>query len=240
MLLFLYNKSMDNRKALNSYLKLANTFKENGFSLYLIGSASRDFLLKKEIMDLDVVSDATPLEMQTFLSSNDMDTSFIKYGVIKYKVDEAHFDIVTLRKEKAYKDFRHPSKIKFIKSLKKDHLRRDFTINAIYIDDRFNIIDFENGVTDLNNKVIRMIGNPIKRIKEDPLRILRAIRFSLLLDFEIEQKLEKAINKKIALLKDLNKEKIKQELKKMENASIDKKIEIFKRFNILYLLDMIK
>ena len=154
--------------------------------------------------------------------------------------DEEKFDYTTLRKEKHYKDSRHPSTVEFVKSPKLDYKRRDFTINALYIGEDFSLYDFAKGQKDLKNKVIRMIGNPLKRIKEDPLRILRAIRFSLMLHFEIDLKLKKAIHKSVNFLEKLNKDKIKQELLKIKNVDENEKLSLFNEFNILYLLDMVK
>ena len=104
---------------------------------------------------------------------------------MKYK--GIKFDITTLRKEDGYSDFRHPNKIKFTNSLKEDVLRRDITINALYMDKDLNVIDYVNGKEDINNKIIKMIGNPETRISEDPLRIIRILRFQLETNFKIEK-----------------------------------------------------
>jgi tRNA nucleotidyltransferase/poly(A) polymerase len=110
----------------------------------------------------------------------------------------------------------------------------------MYLDKDLKLYDFCDGQNDLKNKKLRLIGDPDTRIKEDPLRILRAIRFALLLDFEIESNTKTAILNNIHLLEKLNIEKIKQELRKIKDTSIDKKISLFNEFNILYLLDMVK
>ena len=104
-----------------------------------------------------------------------------------FKENGIKFDITTLRKESAYLDYRHPSKITFVKDLKIDYLRRDFTINALYMDETLKIIDYTNGVNDLKNHLLRMIGDPYLRTKEDPLRILRAVRFAITFDLKIEE-----------------------------------------------------
>ena len=196
------------QREVEAYLKLARIYLDNGYNLYLVGGTVRDFLLNKPLGDMDLVSDATPDETKKFLP--DVDMTFAKYGSLRYEVDEVKLEITTLRKESKYKDNRHPGKVVFVKDLKTDYHRRDFTINGMYLDYHFKLIDFVGGKSDLDNKVIKMIGKPAKRIKEDPLRILRAIRFSLLLGFTIDPKLSKILKKNAKLLTKLNKEKVKE------------------------------
>ena len=191
---------------------LDKTFKENGFSIFEVGGSVRDEILGIEVFDFDFATDATPEDMMKFLK--DTNDTFAKYGCIKYKGEHGRAEITTFRVEEEYDDFRHPTKIKYVKSLKEDYLRRDFTINAIYKDVDGNIYDPANGVEDVKNKVIRFIGEPEKRIKEDPLRILRAKRFASKLGFEIEPKTAKAMEKLSYLLEKLNPDKIKEEERK--------------------------
>lgn len=198
---------------LNIFNKLANLFNENGFSLFMIGGTSRDYLLNLEVLDYDFVSDATPEDMKKFLP--EANYHFEKYGSVKVKIDGVHVDITTFRKEEGYLDYRHPSKITYVKLIDEDYVRRDFTINAIYIDKDMKVIDPSGGLIDLKNKTIRFIGDPETRIKEDPLRILRAERFKEKLNFKIEEKSLLAINKYRYLLDKLNPEKIKEELRKL-------------------------
>ena len=175
----------------------------------MIGGTSRDFLLNREVLDYDFVTDATPEDMKKFLDNANY--HFEKFGTVRIKKDGKHVDITTLRKESGYIDQRHPSKITFTKNLKEDYVRRDFTINAIYIDEKYEIIDFCGGISDLKNKIIRFIGDPETRIEEDPLRILRGERFAYKLGFDIEDKTFEAMNKYRDLLNNLNPEKIKEE-----------------------------
>lgn len=225
-----------NNKSL-TFLKLNDIFSSHGYRLYLVGGTVRDILLNKELDDMDVVTDATPEEMKHFIEG---DFTFAKMGSVKCKVDNVKFDITTLRKEKRYTDSRHPADIKFVKSLKIDHKRRDFTINAMYMDCNFKLIDFENGMNDLNNKTIRMVGNPYKRLKEDPLRILRAIRFMLIYDLKMDERLEKALAKTKKYLNNINIEKIKMEIKKMKGLDRDRIKEIFIKYSIQYSLDVLE
>ncbi len=190
-----------------------NIFNKNGFRLYMIGSSSRDYLLNREINDYDFVTDALPNEVSKFLN---VTNTFSKYGVCQCKYKDKHIDIVTLRKEYDYKDFRHPSKIEFIKDINEDYLRRDFTINAIYIDENYNIIDPSKGYSDLINKRLRFIKDPLTSIKEDPLRILRCYRFVKEYNLNIDENTLKILKDNEYLIKNLNKEKIKEEERKMK------------------------
>lgn len=226
------------RKEIDAYLKLAKLFKSKGFNLYLVGGTVRDFLLKLDLGDMDLVTDATPEQMLPFLKG--ADDSFKKYGSIKYHFDNVKFDITTLRVEGKYLDSRHPSKIKYVTDLKKDYLRRDFTINGMYLDSYFILYDYCHGQDDLKNKVIRFIGKPSKRIKEDPLRIIRAVRFALTYGFSIEEKTEKAMKKYSYLLSKLNKEKIKEEVGKITNADEHLKNKLFKEFAIHQYIDVVE
>ena len=199
----------------NELFKFLNsTFKENGFTIFEVGGSVRDSLLGKEVFDFDFATDATPLEMKKFLP--DINDTFSKYGCIKYKGEFGRAEITTFRKEEKYDDFRHPGVINFVKSLEEDSLRRDFTINAIYRDFEGKIYDPTGGLEDLKNKVIRFIGDPETRIKEDPLRILRAKRFATKLGFQIEPKSQKAIENLAYLLEKLNPDKIKEEERKIK------------------------
>ena len=194
------------------FTKLAKLFNDNGYRLFMIGGTTRDYLLNKEVYDYDFVSDATPEEMSKFLL--DANYHFAKFGSVRTKVDGIHVDITTLRVEGEYLDSRHPSKIEYVKEIEKDYVRRDFTINAIYMDENFKIIDPSNGTKDLKKGIIRFIGDPTKRIKEDPLRILRAERFAKKLNFVIEPKSLEAIENNRQLLVKINPDKIKEEERK--------------------------
>lgn len=199
----------------NLFIKLANIFYENGYNLYIVGGTTRDYLLGLEVFDYDFVTDATPQEIKKFLP--DANFRFEKFGSVKVKIDGIKVDVTTLRIEDEYVDYRHPGKINFVKTIEEDYVRRDFTINAIYIDKDFNIIDPSGGLNDLKSKLIRFIGDPDKRIKEDPLRILRARRFANKLGFKIEENSKKSIDKLDYLLEKLNPDKIKEEERKSKS-----------------------
>ena len=190
-------------------------FEKNNHFLYLVGGSVRDHLLGIDFTDMDAVTDATPEEMKNFLA--DYDDTFKKYGNLKVKFKGLSFDITTLRKEVDYSDFRHPGKIVFTNKLEEDVVRRDISINALYMDKKLNVIDLVDGVDDLNNKVIRLIGDKERRIIEDPLRILRIFRFSIDLDFKIEDDTYYVIKRNLILLNKLNIDKVKMEINKCKH-----------------------
>jgi tRNA nucleotidyltransferase (CCA-adding enzyme) len=194
------------------FLKYAKIFGEHGFHLYMVGGTARDYLLEQPYTDFDFVTDAKPDDMRKFLPDARYD--FARFGSIKIFEDGVEIDITTLRKEGEYVDHRHPSKIEFITDPKEDSWRRDFTINAIYIDRDDHIYDFHGGLSDLEKGIIRFIGDPEKRIEEDPLRMLRAKRFAKRLGFTIDPQSEKAMNDLALLLGKLNPEKVMMESKK--------------------------
>ena len=194
------------------FLKYAEIFKEHGYPLYMVGGSSRDYLLGLEVRDFDFVTPATPDEILAFLP--DMKTRFKKFGVLSIKDNGQSLDIVTFRQERGYQDHRHPSDVIFVKDMYLDSLRRDFSINAIYIDRDGTVYDYHEGVKDLCSRTIRFIGNPVTRIQEDPLRILRAKRFAKRLSFELEASTNAAMVELESLLSEINPEKISIEQKK--------------------------
>ena len=172
-------------KKIEAYLSLDKLFSSHGFKLYLVGGTVRDYLLGLPLDDMDAVTDATPEEMKMFLP--DANYRFEMFGSINLKVDDVKFDITTMREEDGYADARHPGKIKFVKELSKDVVRRDFTVNALYLDNNLKVIDLVDGQKDLKNKVLKTVGEADRRIKEDPLRILRAFRFVSDYDLSIDK-----------------------------------------------------
>ena len=205
-----YNLSMDK----SIFENLADLFIKHGYALYIIGGTSRDYLLGRKVFDYDFATDATPDQMAKFLP--EADYTFAKFGTISLLYKKQKVDIVTLRVEGDYEDFRHPTSIRYVSQISEDYRRRDFTINALYIDRQYQIHDFANGLKDLKNGIIRLIGDPEKRLMEDPLRILRAERFAKKLNFTIEPNTLTAMNKCRHLLSRLNPDKVKEEEKKQK------------------------
>lgn len=207
---------------INIKLKLINK------KAYIVGGAVRDYLLNKEINDIDFVTNALISDLKLLFKG---DCSFERLGFCKILINNKYYDISTLRKEIYSNNFRHPEKIIFVNSFKEDSLRRDFTINSLYMDND-KIYDFHNGINDLNNKTIRMIGNIDQRIKEDPLRILRAIRFKIQLNFIIEEELDNYIKAHLYLLKEISRYQINKELDKMKNISKEKFIDVCNEYKL--------
>lgn len=194
----------------NSAIKVLNKITDFGYQAYIIGGYPRDLYLKRSSIDVDICTDATPMELVNIF--NEVVTTNSEYGSVVIIVDKVKFEITTFRTEGKYLDFRKPSVVKYIDNLEDDLKRRDFTINTLCIDKNGNEIDLLNAKGDLDNHIIRMVGNPKIRLKEDALRILRAVRFATVLNFELEPVLKAYIRKYAYLVKRLSKERIREEL----------------------------
>lgn len=182
----------------------------NGYEAYLIGGYVRDLLVGKTTYDIDITTNATPRELlEIFPSSNTKNL-----GGIDFKIKEYHFEITTYREEIKYKN-RKPIEYNYVDNLLTDLNRRDFTINAICMNKKGEIIDLINGTEDLRNYKIRMIGNIETKIKEDPLRILRGIRIATHLNFTIESNLYKIFKENIKEILTLSSTRIKEEIDKI-------------------------
>lgn len=192
-------------------LKVLQILEENGYEAYIVGGYVRDKLLSIESNDIDICTSATPKQIKEIFKSSQSPN----YGSINIIYKNTNYDITTFRRDIKYLDNRLPVKLKYIKTLKKDLLRRDFTINTICMNSKGEIIDTLNIMEDLNQKVIRTVGNPRYKLKEDCLRILRAVRFSTILNFEIEPKTRHYLTSYSYLLKKLSFQRKKQELDKI-------------------------
>lgn len=189
--------------------KILETLENEGYQAYLVGGYVRDYLLGVTSFDVDIATDALPKDIHRIFNS-----SKNNYGSVNIKVDKLNVDITTFRKDLNYVN-RRPSKVVYINNLKEDLERRDFTINAICMNKNGKIIDLLNGCKDLDRRTIKMIGSIDVKLKEDPLRIMRAIRFACILDFKIEDELYEKIKEYSYLVGDLSKERIKNELDKI-------------------------
>jgi poly(A) polymerase/tRNA nucleotidyltransferase (CCA-adding enzyme) len=213
----------------------------SGFEAYIVGGSVRDLLMKREVKDWDITTNAKPEEILKIFSTfadatadkpatfyeNDFGTVGVKTGDEKFPIVE----ITTYRIESKYSDKRHPDKIKFAETLEEDLSRRDFTINALALritnyklpwlcptgkqTANYKLIDLFDGQKDLKNKIIRAVGNANERFSEDALRMMRAIRLAVQLDFSIEEKTLKAIKKNCENFKYISQERIKDELTKI-------------------------
>ena len=192
--------------------------KENGYQAYVVGGAVRDFLMGKTPHDYDLTSDALPSQISDVFKDFYQEHSGEKHGTIRVIVDHKPIEITTFRCDEGYTDYRRPDNVEFVKDVYIDSKRRDFSINAFYYSEG-HIYDFHEGLEDLNNKVIKTIGNPSTRFHEDALRILRAIRFSAKLGYEIESKTKTALMDCKEELNLIAKERILIELKEISSTS---------------------
>lgn len=174
-------------------LRLLKKIESFGYRAYIVGGYPRDLYLKRSSNDIDVCSDATPMEIHKIFS--EVVCTSLEYGSVTVVFEGVKFEITTFRRELNYKDVRHPDKIEYVGSLEEDVYRRDFTINTLAIDSEGNQIDLLGAREDLDLKIIRAVGNPKTKIREDALRILRAIRFATVLNFELDSKLKQYIKR---------------------------------------------
>lgn len=197
--------------------KIIEILEQAGYEAFAVGGCVRDFLMGRPCDDMDITTSARPAEMEKIL--NDHHIKFIetglKHGTITAVIAGGSFEITTYRTDGVYKDNRHPEHVEFVTDIKEDLSRRDFTINAMAYNDRVGIVDLFGGRDDLDKKIIRAVGDPDKRFKEDALRIMRAIRFASVLSFDIETQTKKAIFNNKDLLKNVSYERFFSELSKL-------------------------
>ena len=198
-------------------LEVIKILENHGYIAYIVGGYVRDYLLDIETMDVDICTNAKPKDIMDIFET--VPVSSIQYGSVSVIYKKYKFDITTFRKEIKYEDNRKPVKIKYIDNIKKDLLRRDFTINTLCMDKNGDILDFLNVRDDIDKRIIRTVGNPRYRIKEDVLRILRAIRFATRLDLVIDDKTMHYLKKYGYLLKKLSYVRKKEELNKIFSSS---------------------
>ncbi len=205
-----------------------------GFEVFLVGGCVRDLLLGREVKDWDATTSAKPEEMQKIFQDSFYENAFGTVGVKTGNEKIPIFEVTTYRKEEDYTDKRHPDRVEFTSNIEEDLARRDFTVNAITMSKGGNIKDLFNGQKDLKNKIIRAVGNPIKRFSEDGLRLMRAIRFSAQLNFKIEEETEKAIKEKADLLQAISNERIRDEfIKIIESDGAEQGVRDLEKFGLL-------
>lgn len=204
----------DQQLLYNEAYDLIWELEELGFRSMLTGGYVRDDQLGRPFNDIDIVTEATPDELEKlFPKANLVGKSF--GVVIATTPNGLSFDIATLRADGVYSDGRHPDVVKFTKDFEEDSQRRDFTINAMYEDTYAEVWDYHNGLDDLKNKQIRCVGDPNERFYEDPLRMLRAIRFASELSFDIELNTYNAIVDNSDDVSKLSGERVRQEVEKI-------------------------
>lgn len=197
---------------------LIETIENAGFEAYQVGGCVRDFFMKRKCDDIDITTSAKPGDLEKILAENNIKyiETGLKHGTVTAVFDGDNFEITTYRTDGEYIDNRHPENVSFVSNIDEDLSRRDFTINAIaYNPNKDEIVDLFGGRNDIENKIIKAVGNPDKRFKEDTLRIMRAVRFSSTLGFEIEENTKAALFRNKELLKNVSAERIFTELSKL-------------------------
>ncbi|MDY3206001.1 CCA tRNA nucleotidyltransferase [Clostridium baratii] len=192
---------------------IIDEFYKNNYEAFMVGGCIRDALLCKTPKDYDIATSAKP-EITEKLFEKTIPTG-IKHGTVTVLIDNEPYEVTTYRTEGEYTDNRRPDEVYFVSDIKEDLSRRDFTINAFAYNSREGLKDFFGGLDDLNNGLIRSVGDANKRFNEDALRMLRAIRFSTQLNFDIEENTLNAIKDNKDLIKNISAERIRDELCKI-------------------------
>ena len=208
----------------NKVLDVYEQLEKAGFQAFFVGGCVRDILMNRTTHDWDLTTDATPEDIQKIFSNSFYDNRFGTVGVIIneeiYDLEKKYVEVTTFRTESQYENARHPEQVSWGKSIEEDLSRRDFTMNAIAL--RFTkkalqeeFIDPYGGKTDIENGIVRTVGNPDARFSEDALRVLRAIRFATTLDFKIEDKTWEGIINNNSGIEKISGERIRDELLKI-------------------------
>ncbi|WP_125566209.1 CCA tRNA nucleotidyltransferase [Companilactobacillus insicii] len=194
-------------------LPVLEEIEKAGFEAYFVGGSVRDHILGIPIHDVDIATSAYPEEIKSIFKRT-VDTG-IQHGTVTVLINDDSYEITTFRTESGYQDFRRPDKVTFVRSLKDDLKRRDFTINALAVDRNGNVIDKFDGLGDLNKRVIRAVGKAEERFHEDALRMMRAVRFQSQLNFKVEEETAVAIKDNAYLLEKIAIERIREEFIKL-------------------------
>lgn len=197
---------------------------DHQFQGYIVGGSVRNIILGLPINDIDITTDALPEDMLKIFEHTI--PVGIEHGTIMV-INEFPFEVTTFRTELGYSDHRRPDKVAFVKELVEDLKRRDFTVNAMALKNE-TIIDYFDGIKDIQNKMIKAVGQPYERFQEDALRMLRALRFMSQLDFEIEKSTLHAIQSNVETIQHVSIERIIVELKKLcQGTNYEKAIALF-------------
>lgn len=185
---------------------------ESGYSAYCVGGCVRDAIMQRPVHDWDVATSAQPFEITRLFPKTAMTGE--RFGTVTIISHEGLVEVTTYRTEGGYKDARHPDSVEFLSDIEGDLRRRDFTINAIAASISGEIVDLFGGCVDIGNRIIRCVGDPVERFREDALRMFRAFRFKAELDFEVEQVTLGAITENASIARRISVERIRVELEK--------------------------
>lgn len=218
---------------------VVDKLRKKKFEAYIVGGCVRDALRKVKPQDWDIATNAKPDQIAKVFPKSYADNKFGTVTVLTGASEPTlkEIEITPYRIDEKYTDKRHPDKIRWAKTIEEDLSRRDFTVNALALDDskkEIKIIDPFKGQKDLENKIIKAVGNPGDRFSEDALRMMRAVRFATTLDFEIEKETAKAIKKNSSFLQAISKERIRDELMKIIMADkAAKGIDLLRELKLL-------
>lgn len=213
---------------------IINCIENAGYEAYAVGGCVRDSILGRNPHDWDITTNAKPDQIKA-LFSRTVDTG-IQHGTVSVLIHGIAYEVTTYRIDGEYEDSRHPKQVEFTTNLAEDLKRRDFTINAMAYNDRVGVVDLFGGMDDINNKIIRCVGNPEDRFDEDALRIMRALRFAAQLGFDIENRTQKAISKFAKRLNNISAERIHSELTKLLESQNPGHIRIAQMTGILEVI----
>ena len=220
---------------LETALKVLNIIEDNSYEAYIVGGFVRDYVMGIKSNDVDITTNARPKDLIKIFPNANIDNEV--YGSVTVYLNNIRFEITTYRDDGNYLDNRHPDTINYVNDLKTDLKRRDFTINTICMDKAGNIVDLLICRSDIDNKIIKTVINPLESFKIDCLRILRAIRFATTLDFELDKEVKEAIIQSKYLLKDLSINRKKEELDKIfSSPNIEKGIRLIKELGLIDVL----
>ena len=205
---------------LETSLKLLREITSHGFKAYIVGGFVRDYILGIKSNDIDIATNATPKNIKSIFEDSCLPNE--DYGSVTVISKGVRFEITTFRRDIGYVNNRRPAEVKYIDDLLEDLKRRDFTINTLCMDENGEIVDLLNGRIDIENKVIRCVGDANTKFSEDALRILRAIRFATILDFKLDDETIKAIKNCKHLIRNLSFNRKKEELDKIFSSTYAK------------------
>jgi len=193
---------------------IVEVFRQEGFQCFPVGGALRDILLERPVVDFDLTTDATPSQVMKLFPK--VIPTGIDHGTVTLIGKEHKYEITTFRTEENYSDHRHPDSVSFSSSIEEDLSRRDFTINALAVDLlNKELIDLFNGLEDIEDRIIRTIGDPDKRFTEDALRMMRFCRFASVLKFKTDNSSFEAVKRNAHLIDKISKERVRDELVKI-------------------------
>ncbi len=214
----------DKIKISSNALYAVNCLAQHGFEAFAVGGCVRDYLMNIPCSDTDITTNALPCDIKKVFKNYTTIDIGEKYGTIAVIIEKEQIEITTYRTDNEYNDSRHPASVTFARNLSDDLSRRDFTINAMAYNNEIGIVDLFGGQSDINNKLIRCVGNAKQRFEEDALRIMRAIRFASVLNFELEEQTKTAVFECADMLKNISAERLRVELCKLICGKNAKKV----------------